>query len=176
MEDSTPITSFKIGFNLGINDSLTWCYQVKKLKSARHQTTMLKIAHGDMYTNDRLLRFGLRDNDSCDRCGNTDSRAHRMATCPKALALWNEARSLCNQQPLTDTDPDLLKIVLGIKDPLGGELVLHAELLQVLNNTLDLKINTVPTKLALKMTLKKLYSVEKGQCKDSIKALLDKIG
>ena len=176
MEDSTPITSFKIGFNLGVNDSLTWCYQVKKLKSARHQTTMLKIAHGDMYTNDRLLRFGLRDNDSCDRCGNTDSRAHRVATCPKALALWNEARSLCNQQPLTDTDPDLLKIVLGIKDPLGGELVLHAELLQVLNNTLDLKINTVPTKLALKMTLKKLYNVEKGQCKDSIKALLDKIG
>ena len=96
-------------------------------------------------------------------------------TCPKALALWNEARRLCNRQPLTLTDPDLIKEALGINEPLGGELTINAELLQLLNNTLDRRINTIPTKIVLKMTLRKLYSLEKGQWKESIKALLDKI-
>ena len=56
---------------------------------------------------------------------------------PKALALWNEARSICNRQSLTATDPELLKEILGINEPLGGELATNAEILQLLNNTLD---------------------------------------
>ena len=175
-EDMTPVTSYKIGLHLEVDESLTWLYRIKKLSSVKHQNTILKIAHGDLYTNDRLLRFGLRDNSNCDRCGNEDSRVHRIAECPKAIELWNKLRRLNNLAPLNSDDPDLLKEVLGINEPINNELAINAELLQVLSNTLDQRINTVPADIIIKFILRKLVTLEKGQSKENIKDLLDKIG
>ena len=176
LELNEPITSFKIGVNLEVNESLTWCHRIKKLTATRHQNCLLKIAHGDMYTNDRLMRFGLRDNDNCDRCGNTDSRTHRIASCPKALELWNELRRLNSQTRLREDNPDLVKEVLGMTEPIKSELVIHAEILQCLNAGINSKLNSLPAKVTLKVLLSKLYSVESRTTKENIKALLDKIG
>ena len=164
----TPITEFKIGIN--------WCYRIRQLHSTRHQNTIHKVAHGDIYTNDRLLRFGLRDNDNCDRCGNTDSRLHRIAKCPKAVEIWNEVRRLSNLNPLANRgDAEALKEVLGTKDLVGNELAIHAEILQLLTNNLDTKVGTLPARIIVRILLKKLYTLEKGKTKENIKALLDKI-
>ena len=173
--NSSPLTNLKIGLELDIDVSLTWFHRMKTLRSSRHLNTLLKIIHGDIYSNDRQLRFGLRDNDRCDRCGNADSRVHRIATCPKAIEIWNTLRRLNNQTPLREDDPEILKEILGINEPFGNKLVLNAEILQILINTLDQRINTIPATILLRITLRKLFNQERGQYKDYIKALLDKI-
>ena len=175
-ESPVPITSFKIGLDVETNEGLTWCLRIKKLTSARHQNTILKVAHGDIYSNDRLLRFGLRDNDICDRCGNPDSRTHRLATCPKAIELWNEVRRLGNLAPINSNDPEILKKVLGVDQPIGDELAINAEFLQILGNTLDSRIMTIPPKIITRIALQKLHNLEKGKCKENVKDLLDKMG
>ena len=124
-----------------------------------------------MYTNDRLMRLGLRDNSNCDKCGNPDSREHRIATCPKALETWNELRNLNGQVPLTRYDPDLLKEVLGMAEPANNDLVVHAEILQALMN--DSRIATLPVRIIIRTILKKLHYLEKGQSKVNVEALLD---
>ena len=174
MVTNRPITSFKIGVTLEVKDSLTWCHRVKKLTSTRHQSSIFKIAHGDMYTNDRLMRFGLRDNSNCDLCGNTDSRCHRIATCPKAQEIWNALRNLVGQRPIALDDPDNLKWVLGISDPINNELTIHAEVLQTLAS--NSKILSLPVPVILRIVLRKLYQLEKGQSRINIGTLLDKIG
>ena len=170
-----PITSFKIGLDLRTADSLTWCYRISKLTSTRHKNTLLKTAHGDLYTKDRKLRFGLADNDSCDRCGQPDSRTHTIALCPKALEIWNTLRELDDKPRLTERSPELIDEVMGIKNPIGGELAINAEILGLLTNSLNNRIAELPTKIALKLVLDRLQRLEKGQTKDRIKTLLDKL-
>ena len=141
----------------------------------RHKSGLLRAAHGDIYTKDRKLRFGLADNDLCDRCGLPDSGTHTIATCDKALALWNLLRELENKERLTAQDPDILKEVLGASEPIGGELAVNAEIIQLLMNGLDKKVATLPAKITLKIILTKLITLEKGQIQENIKTLLDKL-
>ena len=171
----TPVTSFRIGLTLDIGEALTWGHRINQLTSSRHKATMLKVAHGDIYTKDRKLRFGLADNDRCDRCGQPDSRTHTIASCPKALELWNLLREMDNKAPLTIQCPDLLKDILGASEPVGGTLAINAEVLQLLVNSLDNKISNLPPRLTLRIILTKLHNQEKGTVKDEIKALLNKL-
>ena len=171
----TPIAKYKIGLDLDVAESFTWCHRIKKLTSIRHQNTLLKTAHGDIYSKDRKLRFGLADNDRCDRCGSPDSRQHMIAECPKALELWNTLRILDGKPVLTAQSANLLNETYGINEPIGGELSIHAEIIQVLMNTLQDKVQTLPPKVIVRIVLSKLYNLEKGTTKENLKALLDKL-
>ena len=171
-----PITEFRIGLSVETGDSLTWSHRINKLRSVKHQTVLLKTAHGDIYTKDRKLRFGLADNDRCDRCGLPDSRIHTIAKCQKALEIWNAFRALDNKAPLTEQSDNLLTEVFGIKDPIGNELTINAEIIQLLTNSLNSNLQKLPTSLITRITLSKLYQLEKGTTKEMIKTLLDKLG
>ena len=175
-EAKAPLTAYKIGLTLEVADSLTWCYRINKLTSTRHKAAILRSAHGDIYTKDRKLRFGLADNDSCERCGQPDSRLHAIATCPKAMALWNMLREIDNKENLTDQSPELLKEIFGASERIGGELAINAEIIQLLSNSSDNKLATIPTRVILRIILGKLYSLEKGQTKENVKTLLDRMG
>ena len=171
-----PVTDYKIGLTMGVSESLTWCHRIRKLTSAKHHNSLLKTAHGDVYTKDRKMRFGLADNDRCDRCGNPDSRVHAIAKCPKALEIWNTFRRLDNKTALTEHTDNLLAEVFGVTDPIGGELRVHAEVMQALTNTMGGTMHELPANIIAKIILTKLYTLEKGNTKEKIKALLDKLG
>ena len=49
------ITSFKIGLNLTELECQTWCLRLRKLTSTTHKALILKVAHGDIYTQDKLF-------------------------------------------------------------------------------------------------------------------------
>ena len=173
--NQTPVTNFKIGLSLSVAEALTWGHRINKLTSTRHKNALLKAAHGDIYTKDRKLRFGLADNDQCDRCGQPDSRVHAIATCAKAMDIWNLLRDAENKPRLTTRDPDLLKEIMGANEPVGGELAINAELVQLLTNSLDKKIATLPASIVLKITLTKLHDLERGRSKENVKTLLEKL-
>ena len=121
------------------------------------------------------MRFGLADNDVCDRCGQPDSRVHTIAVCPKASAIWDKIRELDGKAGLALQEVSRLEEVLGVKEPIAGELAINAEILQVLVNTRDNKIVTLPPRIILKIILMKLVTLEKGETKVKVKTLLEKL-
>ena len=83
-------------------------------------------------------------------------------------------RNLVGQTSIALDDPDNLKWVLGISNPINNELTIHAEVLQTLAS--NSKILSLPVPVILRIVLRKLYQLEKGQSKINIGTLLDKIG
>ena len=88
---------------------------------------------------------------------------------------WNQLRRLDNKDELTTDDPDILNKVFGTQDPIKEELVIHAELIQLLSNNLESRIGSLPPNLVIRITLNKLWNLEKGQTKENVKTLLDKL-
>ena len=86
----TPITEFKIGISLSKVESETWCLRIAKLTSTRHKNVLLKIAHGDIYTKEKLNRFGLVDSSLCPRCDQIETLQHKLFGCIYASKIWLE--------------------------------------------------------------------------------------
>ena len=63
-----PMCLFKIGLDLDVNESLSWCHKLTKVTSTKHLNIILKVAHGDIYTKEKLFRFGLNQDPLCPRC------------------------------------------------------------------------------------------------------------
>ena len=105
--------------------------RVKKLTSVRHKNIIMRVAHGDIYSNERLFRFGLIDNPKCSNCNEAvESRKHRLLECPKATIAWTElnaAKVSLGLNPLSELS---IENILGTKDNQSKlELALSAELL-----------------------------------------------
>ena len=77
-KDKTPITQFKIGLNLSPKDSLTWCLRIRGLTSTTHKNSLLKVAHGDVYTQEKLHRFGLADSFKCPIFDEIETLQHKI--------------------------------------------------------------------------------------------------
>ena len=127
--DWQPICLYKIGAVLDPSENASWALKIKHLTSTRHKNLILKIAHGDWYSKERLHRFGLIDNPNCDSCGQLETLKHKIFECPNKANLWQflareEGYDLVNA-------PEPVEYVLGMHrhtDP--ASLTLHAELLQ----------------------------------------------
>lgn len=62
---------------------------LSKLSSNRNKCTMLNLLHGNVYTNERLARFGLRECNKCEVCGETETVRHRFESCSLARNVWD---------------------------------------------------------------------------------------
>ena len=136
--DETMICVYKSGLLLTPGELMAWTRQIKKLTSTRHKNVLLRVAHGDVYSNERLHRFGLRDDPKCSNCNEpSESRMHRIVECPTARRAWElleEMKLRLGLKPLTDIS---LESILGAKDKLSKlELALQAELLlKIISNS-----------------------------------------
>ena len=65
--------------------------------------------------------------------------------------------------------------IFGVSEPIGSELAVNAEVLQLLTNSLDKLVSTLPSRITLRIVLTKLYTLEKGRTRDNVKTLLDKL-
>ena len=102
------ITDYKIGLRLSKNEALNWCTRITKLTSTRHKNIILRVAHGDIYTNDKLFRFGLKDSNLCPRCDQVDTLQHKMYECPYTNEIWKRISSITGENT-----PEPAKMVLG---------------------------------------------------------------
>jgi hypothetical protein len=76
-----PECIFKVGVIMSPNESLNYFDKINRLSCVQNKAMFLKVLHGDIYTNDRLHKFGLRDNPLCDKCGLIDGIEHRLTEC-----------------------------------------------------------------------------------------------
>ena len=132
--ESNIICVYKQGLILTPGEVLSWTTSIKKLTSTRHKNILLRVAHGDVYSNERLCRFRLIDEPHCKNCAEPyESLNHRIIECPKAYQAWlglNEAKIILGLKPLIDLSTESL---LGAKEKLSRlELALNAELLHKL--------------------------------------------
>ena len=80
------ICLYKQGLVLDPGEVVSWTGSLRKLTSNRHRNIILRIAHGDVYSNERLYRFGLINDPKCNNCNEVaESINHRIIDCPKAV-------------------------------------------------------------------------------------------
>ena len=114
---SSQALELKMAANYNRIEVRHWASLTRKLKSTRHKNILLRIVHGDIFSNERLARFGLIEESACNNCEDQiETITHKFLTCTKA----REIRQLINRiMPGTWAD-DLVDIgkVVG----LGGDL------------------------------------------------------
>jgi len=94
--NTEQICIFKIGIVLTPTESKTWLHTLKKLTSVKHKSTLLRVAHGEIYCKERMFRFGLVDDPRCDHCGETETIEHKLFTCGRISSLWIELNRITN--------------------------------------------------------------------------------
>ena len=75
----------------------------------------MRIAHGDIYTKDKLFRYGMEPSNECPRCNQTEDLTHKFISCSYTKKIWEQVRKidrrLISDQPTIDTITD--RNVLG---------------------------------------------------------------
>ena len=124
-------TFFKIGCGLRDLETRTWGLKLSKLTSVKHRNVLLKVAHGEVYTKDRLARFGLIDSNQCPRCGLIEDLLHKFTECDYVSRIWRMAKPYIEKLshgtiPLQDVP----KLILGMnQESTPTSITLCAEIL-----------------------------------------------
>ena len=127
-----PIQEFKLGVKLTPAESRTWGFRLSKLTSTRHKNTILKALHGDIYTKDKLHRFGLTDSDACPRCDEKEDLKHKIFECDYARRIWDQAIPFLERlNTVNDPREDRIKIITATANGTSIEsMTLTAEIIQ----------------------------------------------
>jgi len=128
-----PICIFKVGLVLTPVESLSYMSNISRLTSTKHKSNMLRVLHGEVYTNERLHRFGIVQSPNCDRCNEVDTLLHRLTNCEGTRQTLDELIRVTNTQRVTRNDEERLSQVLMLNG--GGclaSLTLHAEILGII--------------------------------------------
>ena len=173
----SPLRIFKIGLDLTEGEALSWGLKLSKLTSTKHKNTVLRVAHGDIYTMEKLFRFGLAPDPLCPRCGGIETLTHKFIECGYVQKIWdvvNRAeRQICTSDP---TIEDRTKSALGAYlNSNNTILTLNAE---ILDRILRFKPENylLHPKFIVRSALKSLLQREqKEQSKTEIKSILESV-
>ena len=169
-----PICLYKSGLILSPVETLNWASKVAKLTSVRHRNTLLRIAHKELYTKEKLFRYGLIDSPTCPRCDQIEDFEHRLFRCDYVSRIWNETLRLSSKLN-TGGQPhngDTLVRILGANiESSIATLTLHSEIiLRILSVPDDANFLIRPKKF-VELTIKSLIRKEKGKTQNSLKSL-----
>ncbi len=113
---------------------------LSKLINMPNKTKMLRLLQGDVYTAERLKRFGMSNSDICRRCFGKETIYHLLLECPYSIEIYNKLG-------LTDR---------SINEILGIGLNRYAlEIRSEILVSLLFRLQTMPTDVLLKTTLEK---------------------
>ena len=87
--------------------------------------------HGDIFSNSRLNKFGLRDSSACLNCLEPiETIQHRIVECPKAVEVWGHLATAKDKLQLNQLTDLTIESIVGLKDRLTKkELALQAEVI-----------------------------------------------
>ena len=140
---------------------------INRLTNTKLKTILLRAMHGDVYCGTRLKKFGMSDNDECQRCSLPETIEHQLHSCQNTKNLWNLTSKV------TSIPANNLNSILGYDETHDKTtLTLHAE---ILSRLLSIERPTQNPKTLLKSVIKKLMIVEKGITKHQIMQMLDLI-
>ena len=134
--DEQIICLYKLGPVMTPGEVMSWTGRLKKLTSTRHRNILLRVAHGDIFSNARLARFGLRQDAACANCQEpSESIIHKIKECASANKAWLELEKAKRLLGLTNLTDLSLENLIGAKDRVNKiELALQAELIHKLTS------------------------------------------
>lgn len=168
-----PICLFKSGIAVNVTESLNIFEKLNKLTSSRHKSLYLRFIHGDIYTNEKLFRFGMRESPNCNHCEGVDTLDHRLLNCE----YWNElVRNITGitarltSSDITNNEP--IQLALGAYTSTSiTALTIHAELLAMIYQYNSPIVSVARSTHSL---LRNLYTKESNvKIKDKIGNLLN---
>ena len=113
-EDESLICVYKCGMLLTPGEVLNWTGKVRKLTSTKHKCAIMRTAHGDVYTNDKLFRFGLINDPKCNNCQEPlELLTHRLIDCPNAQETWAYLENYIDQIGLDPLSELTMENILG---------------------------------------------------------------
>jgi hypothetical protein len=62
--------------------------KIAKIRSIRLRNNMLRIINGDVFSKERMHRFGMIEEDKCDRCDEVETRDHLLFYCRSTNKMW----------------------------------------------------------------------------------------
>ena len=147
-----PIYIYKLGPILLPGELESWTIKLRKLTSTRHKNVLLRAMHGDVFSNERLYRFGLRDSPACANCQEQlETVQHRLVECPRAREAWQKLEEIKTRLGLSTLSDLTIENLVGAKDRLNKiELAIQAELIHKLMTKSD---GYCPNQLAKAATL-----------------------
>jgi len=167
-----PICIFKIGIILSPNESLSYMQKVRMLTSTRHKNNLLRILHSEVYTNERLFRFGMIDSPICDRCTEIDTLDHRLTNCQGTERLLNELVRLTDGvRTVRDGEEKLDKVLMSNSSNCLASLTLHAEIIGLIISKATLSQEPMGTIRRILVSLIKKES--NNAIKNQLKALFE---
>jgi hypothetical protein len=167
------LTDFKIGISLSILDSRTFFHRIAKLTSTQHKALLLRIVHGDIYTKEKLHKYGLSESNACPRCFQTETLQHKFATCDYVKRIWQVAAPLMG----IDLTTNYLENILGAtKSCCPNRLPLHTEILKRIYQMKDETNYLIHPKVFVSQAIKAQIRNEKTtEVKDDLKIMLDRL-
>ena len=79
---------------LNMDNTEEWSFlfflPIKSKLNARCTYFQIQILHRTLITNRKLKQFNIRDNESCDICGEIETISHLLIDCEPVLELWIE--------------------------------------------------------------------------------------
>ena len=131
-----------------------------KLTNSKLKSILLRCLHGDVYSRDRMFRFGMVEDDLCPRCNLKETVSHMLFECNYSKRIWAETSKLTGIKYRTINE------ILGIDlkhDKVT--LTIHAELLRRL---MSIERPQMEPKSVLKMVVASLNALERGVTKYQI--------
>ena len=173
-----PLNNFKIGMQLGNEESLSWGLRLAKINSTRHKNLMLRVAHGEIYTKEKLHRFGLIDSPLCPRCSDIETLQHKFIDCTYVNRIW--AQILQCQRSITTSDPLAEQrdkaIMGGYRTSNTTVLTINAEILHRILTLKDDASYLVHPKVFVKNSISYLIRKEKAnEIKNGLRSILDSL-
>ena len=164
-DNPAPVQELKIGLRLTESESLNWGFRISKLTSTKHKSTLLRVAHGDIYTKDKLHRYGLIDTNKCPRCDNPETLEHKFISCEYAVRIWGVIKNI--EKKILGNDASTADIKARAIGAFGNSnvayLTLVAETLQRISYLQDNSTYMIHPKYLVMSSIKAISMKEKDK-------------
>ena len=161
--NKSPRLELKLGSNLTPLEGGNWGLRISKLTSTRHKNIILRVAHGDIYTKERLARYGLNNDPSCPRCQAIETLQHKFIECPYVKKIWETVFGFTKELTIDDlSNEPLNKSILSCN--LNSDITsmtINAEILQRILSLKDNNNYTLHPKFFVKLAISHLTKREK---------------
>ena len=135
-----PICLYRSGLIQTPSETLSWCKKLNSLTSTKHKSILLRAAHKEIYTKEKLFRFHLVDSPECPRCDEIDTFQHKLFDCAYTARIWIETFKITDKLLINPVLLDLPTKALGMAPYIDSmALAIHAE---ILSRILSLRDNS----------------------------------
>ena len=172
-----PTRDFKLGPSLTPRETLSWGQNVSSLTCTKHKDVVLRLIHGELYSKERLHRYGLTADNDCPRCGDIETLRHKYIECHYVREIWKHTLALTDRTRVNppNFNETPCERIFCVKDPNISSLTIHAEIISKIRMFKDERptMLTLP-KLIVKLAIESLIRKENNaEIKSELIDLLD---